>query len=211
MPTSGAKNAERSCRTVGRIIFLSKRRVYYALENKTVLMDEATMMRALMRMAHEITEKNKGVEDVCLVGICRRGEPLARKLQQNIEKIEGVRLACGELDIRFHRDDVDKTEQSPVVSPAKLPFDIVGKKVVLVDDVLFTGRTVRAAIEAIFMLGRPREIQLAILVDRGHRELPIRADYIGKSIPTARSEKVAVKIPPVDAESGVYLFRQQGE
>ncbi len=181
------------------------------MENKTVLMDDVTMMRSLMRMAHEITEKNKGVEDVCLVGICRRGEPLARVLQRNIQKIEGVEVACGELDIRFHRDDVDKTCQSPVVAPAKLPFDIVGKKVILVDDVLFTGRTVRAAIEAIFMMGRPREIQLAILVDRGHRELPFRADYIGKSIPTARSESVAVKIPPVDSDTGVYLFRTIGE
>lgn len=172
---------------------------------KAVLMDEATTNRTLMRMAHEITEKNKGVSDLCLVGICRRGEPLARRLQENIARIEGVTVPCGELDIRLYRDDIDDPE-TPVVESPVLPFDIVGKKVVLVDDVLFTGRTVRAAIEAIFTLGRPRAIQLAILIDRGHRELPIRADYVGKSIPTAHSERVSVKLPPIDAETGVFLY-----
>ena len=174
---------------------------------KAVLMDEATTRRTLVRMAHEITEKNKGVEDVCLVGIRRRGEPMARLLQQHIERIEGVTVPCGELDIRFYRDDLTPAHHdAPVVTPEPLPFDIVGKKVILVDDVLFTGRTVRAAIEAIFAMGRPRAIQLAILIDRGHRELPFRADYVGKSIPTARSESVAVKLPPVDGEIGVYLY-----
>ncbi|MBP3396709.1 MAG: bifunctional pyr operon transcriptional regulator/uracil phosphoribosyltransferase PyrR [Clostridia bacterium] len=173
-------------------------------------MDEATTRRTLVRMAHEITEKNKGVEDVCLVGIRRRGEPMARLLQQHIERIEGIIVPCGELDIRFYRDDRTH-EGMPVVEPAALPFDIVGKKVILVDDVLFTGRTVRAAIEAIFAMGRPRAIQLAILIDRGHRELPFRADYVGKSIPTALSESVAVKFPPVDEETGVYLFAQDPE
>lgn len=172
---------------------------------KAVLMDEATTNRTLMRMAHEITEKNKGVTDLCLVGICRRGEPLARRLQENIARIEGVTVPCGELDTRLYRDDIDG-RTAPSVEPPVLPFDIVGKKVVLVDDVLFTGRTVRAAIEAIFMLGRPRAIQLAILIDRGHRELPIRADYVGKSIPTAHAERVAVKFPPVDQETGVFLY-----
>lgn len=171
---------------------------------KAVLMDEATTNRTLMRMAHEITEKNKGVADVCLVGICRRGEPLARRLQENIARIEGVTVPCGELDTRLYRDDIDGQDAS--AEPPVLPFDIVGKKVVLVDDVLFTGRTVRAAIEAIFTLGRPRAIQLAILIDRGHRELPIRADYVGKSIPTAHSERVSVKLPPVDEETGVFLY-----
>ena len=172
---------------------------------KAVLMDEATTNRTLMRMAHEITEKNKGVTDVCLVGICRRGEPLARRLQENIARIEGVSVPCGELDIRLYRDDIDG-QQTPTVETPLLPFDIVGKKVVLVDDVLFTGRTVRAAIEAIFTLGRPRAIQLAILIDCGHRELPIRADYVGKSIPTALSERVSVKLPPIDAQTGVFLY-----
>lgn len=172
---------------------------------KAILMDEATTMRAITRMAHEITEKNKGVDDLCLVGIRRRGEPLARLLQQRIENIEGVLVPCAELDVRLFRDD-----RAPDVSSEKpqLPFDIVGKKVVLVDDVLFTGRTVRAAIEAIFSLGRPKAIQLAILVDRGHRELPFRADFVGKSIPTALSETVSVRLPDVDSEIGVWLYEK---
>ncbi len=170
---------------------------------KAVLMDEATMNRTLMRMAHEIAEKNKGVNDLCLIGIHRRGEPLAQRLQENIARIEGVTVPCGALDTGRYRDDIP--QQSPAAPPG-LPFDIVGKTVVLVDDVLFTGRTVRAAIEAIFSIGRPRAIQLAILIDRGHRELPFRADYVGKNIPTAHSELVAVKLPPVDEETGVYLY-----
>ncbi len=170
---------------------------------KAVLMDEATTTRTLMRMAHEITEKNKGVSDVCLVGICSRGVPMAQHLCNNIERIEGVRVPCGELNVQLYRDDLDAAVHA---APPTLPFDVVGKKIVLVDDVLFTGRTVRAAIEAIFTLGRPRAIQLAILIDRGHRELPIRADYVGKSIPTARTESVAVKLPPFDGETGVYLY-----
>ena len=177
---------------------------------KAVLMDEATTMRTLTRMAHEITEKNKGVEDVCLVGIRRRGLPMARMLQKHIERIEGVSVPCGELDIRFFRDDLIQTD-APIVNPTALPFDIVGKKVILVDDVLFTGRTVRAAIEAIFSMGRPQAIQLAILIDRGHRELPFRADYVGKSIPTSLLETVAVKFPSVDGETGVYLYAQDTE
>lgn len=174
---------------------------------KAILMDEATTTRTLMRMAHEITEKNRGVSDLCLVGIRRRGEPLANRLQANIERIEGVTVPCGALDIQLYRDDIEHPV-TPVVQPPLLPFDIVGKTVVLVDDVLFTGRTVRAAIEAIFTLGRPRAIQLAILIDRGHRELPFRADYVGKNIPTALSESVTVKIPPVDEETGVYLYHE---
>ncbi len=175
---------------------------------KAVLMDEATVNRTVMRMAHEITEKNRGVNELCLLGIRRRGEPLAQRLQENIERIEGVRVPCGAVDIRLYRDDVTAGQDTPVVEPLSLPFSIVGKTVVLVDDVLFTGRTVRAAIEAVFSLGRPRAIQLAILIDRGHRELPIRADYVGKNIPTAHSELVAVKLPPVDNEVGAYLYQR---
>ncbi len=173
---------------------------------KAILMDETTMNRTLMRMAHEITEKNKGVGDVCLLGIRRRGEPLAKRLQANIERIEGVEVPCSALDIRLYRDDVEIEPNAPVVQPPELPFSVAGKTVVLVDDVLFTGRTVRAAIEAVFSLGRPKAIQLAILIDRGHRELPIRADYVGKNIPTAHSELVAVKLLPIDEETGVYLY-----
>ncbi len=173
---------------------------------KAILMDENTTMRAITRMAHEIAEKNRGVDDLCLVGIRRRGEPLAKLLQERIESIEGVSVPCAELDVRLFRDDRAPDAQAP--EKPQLPFDIVGKKVVLVDDVLFTGRTVRAAIEAIFSLGRPQAIQLAILVDRGHRELPFRADFVGKNIPTALSETISVRLPSVDSETGVWLYEK---
>ena len=137
-----------------------------------------------------------------------RGVSLAEILRDNIEKIEGARLPCGSLDISFYRDDRTHSE-APVFHQAELPFSIADKKIVLVDDVLYTGRTVRAAIEALFSLGRPRCIQLAILVDRGHRELPIRADYVGKSVPTAESELVRVLIPPFDKEIGVQLYQSE--
>lgn len=176
--------------------------------SRAQLMDEATVRRALMRMAHEIVEKNKGVDGLVLVGIQRRGASLAQTLRGNIERIEGVRLPCGALDINYYRDDLTRASDAPVFRKAEMPFDIVDRKVVLVDDVLFTGRTVRAAIEAVFTLGRPRCIQLAILIDRGHRELPIRADYIGKSIPTSLLETVAVKVPEYDGETGVELLRR---
>ena len=168
-------------------------------------MDEATLKRTVMRMAHEIVEKNHGTEDLVLVGIRRRGAPLAEMLRENIRKIEGVDLPCGTLDIHFYRDDLTSSADGPVLKKASLPFSVVDKKVVIVDDVLFTGRTVRAAIEAIFALGRPRAIQLAILIDRGHRELPIRADYAGKSIPTSMTEAVAVHLPEVDGSTEVVL------
>ena len=173
---------------------------------KADIMDEATMMRTLMRMAHQITEKNKGVEDVCIVGIERRGKPLAEQIARNIGIIEGKSVPCGHLDIHYYRDDLTPDENGPVFKTASLPFEVVNKKIVLVDDVLYTGRTVRAAIEAVFSLGRPKEIQLAILIDRGHRELPIRADYVGKNIPTSGSEIVSVRIPPIDSETGVVLY-----
>lgn len=175
---------------------------------KTVLMDEPAVERAVRRMAHEIVEKNRGVEDVVLVGIARRGEPLAAMLCADIAAIEGVAPPHGVLDIRFYRDDLVPAADAPVFRKAEMPFSVVDKKVVLVDDVLFTGRTVRAAIEALFSLGRPRCIQLAILIDRGHRELPIRADYIGKSIPTSLQEVVAVNVPEYDGELNVELKRQ---
>lgn len=174
---------------------------------KAQLMDEPTVLRTLMRMAHEITEKNKGVEDICLVGVHSRGVPLAEALRDNIEKIEGTRLPCGSLDISFYRDDRTHSN-APVFHQAELPFSIADKKIVLVDDVLYTGRTVRAAIEALFSLGRPRCIQLAILIDRGHRELPIRADYVGKSVPTSESEQIRVQFPPFDEKIGVQIYQE---
>ena len=169
-------------------------------------MDEAALNRALMRISHEITEKNKGVDGLVLIGIRRRGEPIARRIRENIRRIEDAEVPCGSIDIRFYRDDLSVLSESPEVRRTELPFDVTDKSVVLVDDVLYTGRTARAAIEAVFSCGRPRRIQLAVLVDRGHRELPIRADFVGKNLPTARSELVEVRLPEYDGETGVWLM-----
>ena len=169
---------------------------------KAQIMDEAALNRALMRIAHEITEKNKGVDNVVLVGIRRRGEPIAQIIRRNIEKIEGVDPSCGSIDIGFYRDDLSTLADTPLVRRTELPFDVTDRDVVLVDDVLYTGRTARAAIEAVFSCGRPKTIQFAVLVDRGHRELPIRADYVGKNIPTSRSELGEVRLPDYDGETG---------
>ncbi|NCB52093.1 MAG: bifunctional pyr operon transcriptional regulator/uracil phosphoribosyltransferase PyrR [Clostridia bacterium] len=179
------------------------------LKLKSRLMDEDAMRRALMRISHEITEKNKGVHNVCIVGILRRGERLAEIVRDNIEKIEGVRVPCGSIDINFYRDDLSPVAEAPVIGQAQLPFEVTGKTVVIVDDVLFTGRTSRAAIEAVFSCGRPKMIQLAVLIDRGHRELPIRADFVGKNIPTSHTELVEVRIPPFDDEMCVCLMDNQ--
>lgn len=171
---------------------------------KSQIMDEASVNRAMMRISHEIAEKNKGVENVLLVGIRRRGRPIAERIRENIIKIEGVEVPCGSIDISHYRDDVISAD--PSVRRAELPFDVTDRTVIIVDDVLYTGRTVRAAIEAIFSCGRPRCIQLAVVVDRGHRELPIRADYVGKNLPTARTELVDVRLPEFDGETGVFLM-----
>lgn len=173
---------------------------------KAQLMDEAAMNRAIMRISHEIVEKNKGAENIRLVGILRRGEPLAGIIQKNIERIEGLSVPCGSVDIGFYRDDLTTITENPEIRRAELPFDVNGKDVVLVDDVLYTGRTARAAIEAVFTCGRPKSIQFAVLVDRGHRELPIRADYVGKNVPTSHSEMIEVRLPVFDGETAVYLM-----
>lgn len=173
---------------------------------KAQIMDEAALHRALMRISHEIAEKNKGVDNVVLVGIRRRGEPIARTIRGNIKKIEGVDVPCGSIDIGFYRDDLTTFTDSPLIRRAELDFDVTARDVVLVDDVLYTGRTARAAIEAVFSCGRPRSIQFAVLVDRGHRELPIRADFVGKNIPTSRNELVEVRLPEFDGETGVFLM-----
>ncbi|MGI5977137.1 MAG: bifunctional pyr operon transcriptional regulator/uracil phosphoribosyltransferase PyrR [Candidatus Limivicinus sp.] len=173
---------------------------------KAQIMDEATVGRVLMRISHEITERNKGVDNVVLVGIRRRGEPIAGRIRDNIKKIEDTAVPCGSIDIKFYRDDLTTIVENPEVRRTELPFDVTDRDVILVDDVLFTGRTARAAIEAVFSCGRPRSIQLAVLVDRGHRELPIRADYVGKNIPTSRRELVQVRIPEYDGETGVFLM-----
>ena len=176
------------------------------MHQKAQIMDENAIRRALMRLSHEIVEKNKGAKNLVFVGSRRRGEPLSRLLRDNILGIEGVSVPCGSIDIKFYRDDLTILSDSPEVAKPSLPFDVTGRDVVLVDDVLYTGRTARAAIEAIFACGRPKTIQLAILVDRGHRELPIRADFVGKNLPTARTELVEVRVPEFDGETGVYLM-----
>lgn len=172
---------------------------------KAVLMDAIMMDRALSRIAHEIIERNKGCEDLCLVGIQRRGVPLAKRIAEKIAAIEGKRPEVGILDITFYRDDLSMLAEHPVINGTSMPFAINGKKIILVDDVLYTGRTCRAAIEALFDLGRPLQIQLAILIDRGHRELPIRADFIGKNVPTSRNEVIHVQIREIDMVDQVVL------
>lgn len=162
--------------------------------------------RAVRRIAHEIIERNKGVQDVVLVGMRTRGVPLARRLADAIRQFEGVEVPVGALDVGLYRDDLPYLGLRPSLQPSDIPIDIDGKRVVLVDDVLYTGRTVRAALDALIDLGRPAEIQLAVLVDRGHRELPIRADYVGKNLPTSRREQVEVKVEEVDGRDEVLIL-----
>lgn len=175
------------------------------LVDKHTLMDSQAINRAITRIAHEIIEKNKGTGDIVLVGIRTRGVPLALRLAEAIEQIEGLRPPVGTLDITLYRDDLSSLGYQPIIHETHIPFDINGKRLVLVDDVLYTGRTVRAALEAVIDIGRPQSIQLAVLVDRGHRELPIRADYVGKNVPTARREIVSVQIDSVDGADQVLL------
>lgn len=173
---------------------------------KAALMDEAAVGRALMRITHEIIEKNKGCGNLCLIGIRRRGVPLAAILRDNLFHVEGTAVPMGTLDITMYRDDLSERSDLPVVGAEAPGVDIHGKTVVLVDDVIYTGRTVRAAIEALFRHGRPAAVQLAVLVDRGHRELPIRPDYVGKNVPTAREEIIDVHVTEIDGDTGVYLL-----
>ena len=178
------------------------------MEFKAEIMDEASVKRSLVRIAHEIIEKNKGTDNIALFGIKRHGIPLARMIAENIEKIENKSIFVGELDIRAFRDDLAKAQKSPDASPLNTIYDVTGKDIILVDDVLFTGRSVRAAIEAIFSIGRPSSIQLAILVDRGHRELPFRADFVGKNVPTSTSELIKVHLPEFDNALCVKLYQK---
>ena len=173
--------------------------------DKTVLMDEQGVRRALTRISHEIVEKNKGVEDIVLVGIRTRGVPIAKRLADMIEQIVGVRPPVGILDITLYRDDLSTLSYQPIVRPTTMPVDIDRKVIVLVDDVLYTGRTIRAALDAIMDMGRPQSIKLAVLVDRGHRELPIRADFVGKNVPTASRESIAVLVNELDGEERVVI------
>ncbi len=175
---------------------------------KSQIMDESAVQRALRRISYEIVERNRGAADLVIVGIRRRGVPLAAILAENIRRTESVDVPVGALDITLYRDDLVHNADEPVVSATDIPADITGKHVILVDDVLFTGRTVRAAIDALVRRGRPASVQLAILCDRGHREFPIRADYIGKNLPTSHAELVVVRIPPFDSECCVELHER---
>lgn len=168
------------------------------LKDKAVIMDRQAINRAINRIAHEILEKNKGIEDIVLIGIQRRGVPLAKRIAQQIKTFEAKVVPVGILDITFYRDDLSLLNEHPVLNGTEISFNLNNKKVVLVDDVLYTGRTARSAINAVLDLGRPKIIQLAILIDRGHRELPIRADFIGKNVPTSNTEVVNVKLDEVD-------------
>lgn len=173
--------------------------------DKAEIMDENAMKRAITRIAHEIIERNKGVEDVRLIGIQRRGVPLAKMIASKIREVEGKDVPVGILDITFYRDDLSMLSEHPVVNGTEIDFTVMDKIIVLVDDVMYTGRTARAAIDAVMDIGRPRIIQLAILIDRGHRELPIRADYVGKNVPTSRLEMVNVKVMEFDGVNKVTL------
>ncbi|EJE7233390.1 bifunctional pyr operon transcriptional regulator/uracil phosphoribosyltransferase PyrR [Clostridium botulinum] len=173
---------------------------------KAVIMDEVKIKRSITRISHEIIEKNKGGQDIVLVGIKRRGVPIAKRIAENIKNFEGIDIPVGILDISLYRDDLSELSQDPIVKNNKLDIDIKDKKIILVDDVIYTGRTVRAAIQAIFDNGRPGKIQLAVLVDRGHRELPIRPDYVGKNIPTSLSEAILVEVNEIDANDSVKIL-----
>lgn len=172
---------------------------------KNVIMDSEAIRRALVRIAHEIIEKNKGVEDVVIVGIRTRGVPLAQRIAAEINAIENCEMTVGMLDITLYRDDLSTLGYNPVVHGTDINFELSGKHVVLVDDVLYTGRTIRAALDAVIDMGRPKTIQLAVLVDRGHKELPIRADYVGKNVPTSQKETIEVVLNEIDGTDEVYI------
>lgn len=173
---------------------------------KAEIMSSEDMRRALKRMSHQILEHNQGAENLVFLGIKRRGVPLAKILAANIKSIEGLEIPVGELDITLHRDDLSSSCLEETAATSHVPFDINGKTVILVDDVIYTGRTVRAALDATSKYGRAACIQLAVLVDRGHRELPIRADYVGKNVPTSRNERIAVQVEEIDNAQGVQLY-----
>ena len=174
-------------------------------KEKGTVMDEAQIKRALARISHEILERNRGAENLVIIGVRKRGDSLAKRIKDYIKKVESIDIPLGVLDITLYRDDFTTIDYKPIVGKTEIPFDVTEKIVILIDDVLYTGRTVRAALDAIIDFGRPKEIQLAVLVDRGHRELPIRPDYIGKNVPTAEDELVEVRVKEVDGEDRVIL------
>jgi len=176
---------------------------------EVVLLNRNDIRRALTRIAHEVAERNQGTADLVLVGMRTRGVPLARRLARILGEIEGRPVPVGELDVTLYRDDLPMRGLRPAIQQTDIPVDITGKVVVLVDDVLYTGRTVRAALDALMDFGRPRRVQLAVLIDRGHRELPIRADYVGKNVPTSRREEVQVRLEEVDGTDEVLLIKPE--
>ena len=178
------------------------------MEEQKIIMDENSITRTLSRLAHEIIETNPDTDTLCLVGVKTRGLPIAKKLAENIMRFSDIKVLTGELDITLYRDDItDESVLLPHADASRLDFDVKDKVIVLVDDVLYTGRTVRAAIDAIIKAGRPSKIKLCVLVDRGHRELPIRGDYVGKNVPTSLNETVSVKMPETDGIAEVVLTR----
>lgn len=181
------------------------------LRPKVALLDARALERTVTRLAHEIVERNGGVANVVLIGVRTRGVPLATRLSERIRTIEGVAPPVGSLDITLYRDDLSTVAREPIVRGSDVPFSIVGRDVVLVDDVIFTGRTARAALDALVDLGRPATVQLAVLVDRGHRELPIRPDYVGKNVPTSRREVISARFREIDGEDVVLLMELDGD
>lgn len=175
---------------------------------KAKIMDEKGINRSITRLSHEIIERNKGALEIVLVGIHTRGVPLAEKIASKIKQIEGIDVEVGSLDITFYRDDLSEVHHDPLIKKSQIGIDINDKNVVLVDDVIFTGRTVRAAMDALIDIGRPKTIQLAVLIDRGHRELPIRPDYIGKNVPTAKKEVIGVHFVEIDKDNEVVIYER---
>ena len=175
------------------------------LAEKAQILDAVELRRAIVRIAHEVVERNNGTHDIVIVGIRRRGVPIARRIAEAIAEFEQAEVPVGILDITLYRDDLQLVSQAPLVRPTVIPFDITDKIVVLVDDVLYTGRTVRAALDELIDFGRPRAIQLAVMIDRGHRELPIRADYVGKNVPTSKREIIAVQLIEEDGRDAVVI------
>ena len=179
------------------------------MREKAKVLDKEALNRSIMRIAHEILERNKGTQDICLIGIRNRGVFLAQRLADCIKKIENTAVPVGALDITLYRDDLTLISQQPVVHKTEIDFDITDKTVILSDDVLYTGRTIRAALDALIDFGRPKQIQLAVLVDRGHRELPVRADFVGKNIPTAKNETVEVRFVESDGKDEVVIISKE--
>lgn len=198
-----------SCRVLicMTVFLLSVKRGNGAVEFKSDIMDEAAVDRALTRISHEIIERNEGADGVCIVGIMRRGVSLAEIISGKLRNL-GIHVQTGSLDVSLYRDDLSEYDRMPTVKKPDIGFDIAGKTVIMVDDVIYTGRTARAAMDALISCGRPSKIQLAVLCDRGHRELPIRPDYVGKNVPTSKNEIVVVSVPPYDEGTNVKLYKK---